>query len=357
MRPSALLPGILATCALLAAAGCGGDLQTDARATALFHSADRHTMEAGTRAASGAEGVIGIILGARIVGGGDAVAVLDAAPPHVKVYGRDGRLRAAFLERGGGPKETRFPSALAPSGDSALIVTDVSGRIATFSLDGALLSETRVANVPVLAVAEVCGDGWVIYGPRADRSGRVAWLHRARRAGKDSVAVEHVYADSIRSRMLPVGVTYGLASGDGELVARHGFGRHSRLVRWACGATDARAERIDGVATLPDRGPDERGGGLSVFRMRGDDPTVAGMALTRAGVVLADIRYGAEGRAVTRLRLIDRSGERDVALRGAFHLRDGSARGGVLVSTSDPAPHVFRVSEDDLLGLFGAARR
>jgi hypothetical protein len=328
----------------LAACGGEGGFETDDRATALFRSPEQHLVRAGM--GGDTAGVIGIILGARIVGAGDAVAVLDGVPPHVKVYGRDGRLRAAFLGRGGGPRETPYPSALAPAGDSAVLVSDVSGRVALFSLDGTLLSETRVLGVAVLAAADACGDGWILYGPRTGAAGAVGWLHRVRLAAADSFSVERVYADSIRSGLLPVGVTYGLALDGDTLVVRHGFGSHSRLVRWGCGSETPRVSEVEGVGTIPARGPDERGRGFSAFVHRNDDPIAAGMAVTRSGVWMADVFYGREREGVTRLSRPEVGGRETVNVAGVYQLRDSRRGVGVLVSTHHPVPHVFLLSEE-----------
>lgn len=348
-HPLLCVPAVLL--AMLAMA-CGPEIPAaDPDATALFRASGRHLLNAGAAPDSADRVVIGVLLAARFVGDGRSVAVLDAVAPHVKVYGADGRLRAAFLERGGGPRESRFPSALAALGDSALMVSDVSGRVAVFRLDGKLLWETRVSSLAVLAAVDACGDGWVFYGPRAHPSGRVGWLHHVTMAGDDSAAVVEVYADSLRTPLLPVGIPYGVVSAGDRVVARHGFGAHSRLVRWACGAGASRSAALSGVATVPDRAPEAVGKGISAFVSRSDEPVVGGLAETAAGLLAGDVRWAGERDAFTELTLLGGTPTR-VVVAGIYHLRDSRPGAGILVSTNEPTPHVFVLPESEVLSLF-----
>jgi hypothetical protein len=334
----------------LAASACE-HVEVDRSASARMRAASAQSLGEASGGKPDSAVVIGIVLGARIVGGGRAIAVLDAVPPHVKVLDREGRLRSAFLTRGGGPNETRFPSSLAASGDTAVLVSDISGRVRLFRLDGALLSESRVQGLAILSAVEACSGRWIVYGPRQERDGRIGWLHELRLAGRDSLVVQGVYADSARSRLLPVGVTYGLVSNGQDLLARHGFGAYSRLLSFRCGTSRAGSVALDGYATVPDDEPTPRGKGLFSFGHRKDDDAVAGLAITRTGPLLADIRWDTgEGKGATELALLAQR-PRKILVEGKYHIRD-SRRGDILFSTNDPVPHVFVVSEAEVTALF-----
>ena len=77
-------------------------------------------------------GEIAFVVAARMTEGARHVVVLDAAPPFVKVFDRNGRLRAAFARKGSGPGEIEAPAALATSGDTAILVADAKGGVSLF---------------------------------------------------------------------------------------------------------------------------------------------------------------------------------------------------------------------------------
>lgn len=296
------------------------------------------------------DATIGTVLAARFTESGEHVVVLDFAPPYVKVFRRDGTLERAFLTAGGGPREMRYPAALAISGDSVVLVADGTRRVAVFGMDGQLRAEGR-SRFPVLTAAAGCDGEWIAYGPVFGMGERTPWLHRIR-MGTDSMrTAELEFRDRLGGGTIGMGMPYGLARSGDTLRVWHTRGSTPAVLGWHCSQNRPSAWP---VRPLDQRTAAKEDGRNSVrMAVKPGHRTLAGMAAVPGGVVLAAHVVPAPGDSVTtELTLVTAKGERTVSVPGDYTLRDSHPRLGVLVSTTDPVPRLFTISADDLRRLF-----
>lgn len=346
-----VLPTLLAGLVL----GACGHPSAGTRADRLFADPARHLMDTGVREDARREATLGIVTAARVSESGRHVVVLDFVDPYVKVFDGRGRFVRAFLHPGRGPGEARLPFALAVSGDTAIFVGDATGRLMVFGFDGVLRRAAASTGMSILAAAAGCSDDWVVYGPRfAGGGGTPTWLHRVTLGENGALRSEDAFPDRQASDRLPHGVAYGLVSDGGRTLAWHTLGAGNRLASWSCGEAAPRLGA--GAAAEPDKGvrAHPMPGGMRMeigpgARARG------GMAAVAGGVVVAEQVMGKEPGSVTTELILrrDDGARRTVSARGAWSLADSRRGVGILVSTSEPVPHVFLVSERDLLALFG----
>ncbi|HKP75400.1 MAG TPA: hypothetical protein VJT67_07630 [Longimicrobiaceae bacterium] len=277
-------------------------------------------------------GEIGFVVAARMTDGARHVVVLDAVPPFVKVFDRQGHLRAAFARKGAGPGEVEAPSALAASGDTAILVADARGGLSVFDLDGRLKWRSRPLGIVPLALAPGCGGGWTLYGPAVTRARSPAWLHDLQPSG-DSAVLRGTLQDSLPAEGVGIGLAYGLVRGPAGLVLRHDAG-HAVYAR-GCGALAP--SLLFQTPARGSRGEIRSGEGRQVTHAPPGTRAVAGIAEVAGGWVLADVFAGGG----TELVLHRRGGAtRTRRVRGEWFLRD-SGPGGVLVSTDDPDPRLY----------------
>jgi hypothetical protein len=310
-------------------------------------------MNIGVREDERADATLGLITVARLSENGRHVVILDFVAPYVKVFDGTGRFERAFLHSGSGPGEARFPLALAVSGDTTIFVADASGRLMVFGMDGVLRREATDTRMQVLAATSGCSGDWVLYGPKFGSSAaKPTWLHRLRVGAGGGVASTDVLQDSVAYDILPHGVAYGLVSDARGALIWHTLGPERLLASWVCGGASP-------VAARDDRGPGEKtmahreAGGVRM-EIRAGSRFRGGIASVPGGVVIAEHVTGREpGSATTALTLRRQDGtRRTISVPGSYTLRDSRPGVGVLISTTDPVPQVFLVSERDLLAAF-----
>lgn len=349
--PNPVRLGSLLGALLLLVVACSPDHQPPEEAVRALLDPARHPIHVGAESQESRDAAIGTVVAARVTESGEHVVVLDFAPPFVKVFRRDGTLRAAFGRRGGGAGELKGATALAVAGDSLVLVADGSQRLATFDLDGNLRSTALSPGVRVLAATSTCGEDWVVYGPRMKESyGRGSWLHRLRFAAPDSVVVTHAYSDSLASPLIPSQVAFGLVSDASSAVAWHALGENGQLLRWDCDEA-APVLAHQGKRAVHPTVAQAEGGGIQV-RGRPDGRFLAGIVRVGAGTVVGEGILSDGASPATELTYLRGDTTRSVTLPGALVLRDSRPGVGVLLSTSDPVPQVFLVPEPDILRLF-----
>lgn len=298
------------------------------------------------------EAAIGRVVSARFTANGENVVVLDYAPPYVKVFRRDGTLVASFLDKGGGPHEMRDPAALAVAGDSLILVADGSRRVAVFTTTGELRREGRTPY-PVLAATSGCGE-WLVYGPDFQSTGRPTWLHRLRFEAARARSEDLEFRDPVGGDVIGNGLPYGIARSGDTTHVWHVLGETPSILRWSCGDSRPDAKRVAPLASRETKQPKGESVRMSVHPGR---RTLAGMAAVQGGVVVAAQVVPKPGQPKeTELTLITPSGEFTVLVTGAYTLRDSHPLLGVLVSTADPIPRLFSVSESDLRAMFPRER-
>jgi hypothetical protein len=347
---------------LLALAGCGRDrvpaagVDVSPAAAALFADAGRRAVTVGLGAEQGPPGAaLARVVAARVTESGRHVVVLDEAPPFIRVFDRTGKLRAAFLAKGGGPREARFPAAIATAGDSLILFADHARRLAVFDFDGNLRGEMSGLPFTVLSAAGGCDGDWVLYGPRREPGPgvrRAAWLHRVRLEGAGSI--ESVLTDSIRPGNTPIGLPFGLVRGGGGALLRHELGPAPVAVRWECGSARPTSAPLPAEVDGAGRALEKQEGGRTVEArtITAGSRAQGGIAELPGGLVVADqvvARVDAEGGATnTRLWGTRRGGSWSATLPGAYLLRDSRPGVGVLVQADEPVPHLFLLRESDL---------
>jgi hypothetical protein len=302
-------------------------------------------------AAETPDAAIGRVVAARFTGNGERVVVLDYTPPYVKVFRRDGTLDTAFLAHGGGPLEMRDPAALAIAGDSLILVADGSRRVAVFTMDGQLRGEGRT-EYPVLAAASGCDGEWLAYGPAFERGARPSWLHRLRMTSGATSSEDLEFRDALGG-IISNGVPYGIVQSGDTTRVWHVLTENPSVLGWACGERQPSAWKVSALSRRQD--PKARGQSARMAVEPGRR-TLAGMAAVNGGVILAAQVVPKPGQPTqTEFTLVTPEGEQTVAVPGAYVLRDGHPRMGVLVSTTDPVPRLFTISRDDLRGMFNPA--
>jgi hypothetical protein len=330
-----------------------GPSDAERHAAELFTRPDRARIRIGLQDAEQRGGTIGIITAARLSGSGRYVVVLDVIEPYVKIFDRNGRFVRSFGRKGEGPGELPHPTAVAVNGDASVLVADATGRVIAFDLAGHLLDETREPRTVPLTATSACGD-WVIYGPRFGTGHLPAtWVHRVRLPRGDTAARADALPDSATIDMLPFGVAYGMVADAKGLILWHTFGDADELLSWPCAAGQPsliyrRSEAYDpgGGRTATSRGTRVAVG--PGFRTRG------GIAAVPGGIVIAEQVIGRrddELRTELMLAANGRTTQR-IAVQGDFVLRDSRDGVGVLVSSNDPAPHLFVISQQELRDLF-----
>lgn len=276
-------------------------------------------------------------LGAAVLVDG-AVVVLDMLPPHVKVYDSSGTGVRSFLQAGEGPGEMQMPVAITRWDDSSVVVADVSGRLAHWTLDGTLLAEgPGVPGLPVMGMVR-CGDELVIYGPTRDTNNPTNWawlraigadLATVTRSGM-SEAAESGEIHGVGGRL------YGMhAALDGAITIRHQFGPNPAVVRLTC----ADLTTVTRLFTLPPsvRMAPPNPGSTVVAPPRVTGPRPAGMTVFGEAVVLASrlVPTDQTDPDSTRFTVIRGTGVDSLDVPGSFSLH-GSAAGVALVGSDVP---------------------
>lgn len=337
--------------AALAIAACGSEPHGSPAPRALADPA-AHVAHIGLDEDAPAEATIGRVVAARLTDGGRHVVVLDFVAPFVKVFDGRGRFVSAFLRKGGGPGESRGPTALAAAGDSLVLVANAAEGVSVYTLAGEARARARIRGLVPLAATSWCGGEWLVYGPRVAPSGdvsRATWLHRLRPVTADSFEVTSVLADTVPERMAN-GLAYGLVSEGRTAVVRHALrgGGAPRVFRVSCDGGEPRL--LHEGEPAPVEGPRERGDGKVTSTIRPGIKYPGGMAAVGGRVVVGEKVYVGEGHQRLDLTLVDGRGAASAgSIAGNFSLQDSRPDTGVLVSTSEPVPQVFLVRSPDFL--------
>lgn len=350
VRPPGRSAALLLSVFLVAATGCGSDAPDASSppepSEPLARALDSLTFRTiGSPEGDGsATDLFAEVLDVRAAPDGERLAILDAYPPFVRVYDRNGDRRRAFVEEGAGPGEARDPYALAAS-DSGLLLLQ-PGRVSLFDWTGELLHESADLAFWPISVTRGCGGDWVIYGPgiRPDADGRTAWLHvvgdtllsRPRAIFRDSTAPQYVVR---RSR--PVAI------GEEALVLYHSFTSPPIALWFSCpGYRVQRSERMPRYERRDprmDRSVDR--GAARVMLPRGM-PIFTGLAVTPGGLLMSETVAGSsEEEGFTVLRLVGDGTETVGAVRADIKVFGSVPPGNLLLTGwADPVPTVRLLS-------------
>ncbi len=291
---------------------------------------------------------------------GSRVVVLDASPPFVRLFDREGRDRA-FLQRGDGPGESRGPWAVAAGADGFLIL-DRAPKL--FDWGGALVAEGRLPGFIGLAAIAGCKGDWLVYGPGQGQH-EFAWLHSLNVTAPDSFSDHAWLADTARPRRIGLGALYGLSRGAGRFVLYHTNGSPPGLMQWSC--ENPEPQSMPDLAFLvpppPETTVEPTEGGVMISGTIGFNvPSFAGLAwLDEALLWIEHVMIvplpGKEPDVETRLRLVENGIEYSATVQGDFTLRGSTAEGTLLFTTIEPWPQVLLVDGAALRAALLQARR
>lgn len=346
-----------AACLLLFLGGCTRDadsgpaVDVSASAARLFADPARRAVTVGLDSEAGPPGaVIGRVMAARLSGSGRHVVLLDVDPPFVRVFDGAGKLRTAFLRRGGGPREARAPTALAVAGDSLILVGD-GRRVSVYDLDGNLRDALSGLPFTPIAATEGCGGDWLLYGPRkavGSRARSGEWLHRVRLGS--APGVESVLPDSFPAGGLPFGLAFGLVRHGGGALLRHELGAAPVAVEWECGSARPGTTPLPALRDETGSATETGGKQAVVAGIGAGQELQAGIAVLPRGTMLAtQVVAGAGEPMRTRVRVTGRDGNWTATLPAPYVLRDSRPGVGVLVEADEPVPHLFVLRESDLV--------
>jgi hypothetical protein len=350
----------LAALLLLVLASCSSEQVPvlDESLSALLNTPEYHVARIGIGMDHDEHALLSRPISARILRGGEAIAVLDDQPPFLKIYDRHGRLLHSAFPRGGGPGEAERLYSLAVLGDSLLLAVEASGRLVRAGIDGRYLAEQRIEEIALYAMVEGCSDELIIYGPRRGATHETAWLHALHFDATGRVEIRPLYSDTLAPTSYAFGRAYGLVRTATGVEARHATGAASQLLRYACETSTTAAQVVQGTAVYPDRLP-ATNESATAFAIAEGMRIPSGAAQVVDISLLADAVGSMDSIQETRTLLHIAQGEssRSVLVRGAYMILDSRPGVGVLFSTPDPVPHLILVREPDLVQRLRAGQR
>lgn len=281
------------------------------------------------------------IVDGRITPDGRHVVLLDASPPYVRVFDREGTLIDALAPEGDGPTEARDPHSVAVT-DSSFALAEI-GRISITSLEGDRLATFRELSFIPQSIARGCAGDWIVYGPGRDADS-IRWLH-ALSAAEDSTTARTIFADenpglpTIVRRFRPV------VARDGRVLVYHDAPDTPRILEFDC--PDYELVR-DNPAESGTRAESEvrSGDGGAAIRTSVDVPALSSVVIVRGEPLIVRSRWK-NGRWQ---ELVD---VEDTVVRegpAAYRILDVEAD-LALLAVSDPMPHTVVVDVDAVLKL------
>jgi hypothetical protein len=271
------------------------------------------------------EAELGVVLGGRISPDGQAVALLDAVDPFIKMYfPADGRL-LAFGNRGSGPGEIRDPTAIAISNEAVLVADRELGRLTLFSHAGSALWTATYPHLVLAAVAHC--NGWLLYGPHLGRSETAPWLHYIAPLPQGQYTQLSLLEDSVPTSV-GVGKFANMVRGADGAVLRHETGGTSRVIERFCSGA---------IRTIAS----SEGGDKEPAYMHQANAPAVGIGHVSSLLTIADLVL--HGGVRTRIQIVGGESVHTLFLDKPYILLDSDATDGMLFFTDDPLPIVYLV--------------
>ncbi len=279
---------------------------------------------------------------------GRSIVVLDASPPFVRVFNRDGSLETAFVPRGGGPGEAEFPGALAVSSDRLLLLE--LGRASLLTLEGALIEDRAISFWPT-AAARGCGDDFLAYGPGAYRDDDIVWLRSFRTLEETPASILQGASPAEVSayRERATGGSSRLARAGGLAALHHDARDPPETLTLSCPGN-----RMSAVDTVPEFREPVAGsaqhvaGGAAVQLRRGTHQFTGTAILNRMPIVSASLI----GESGTHFIPVDQAAPA-LYTRSRVALLDAQPGHGVLLEAYGPVPHIVVVDYDAFVRALG----
>jgi hypothetical protein len=249
------------------------------------------------------------------------VAVLDAAPPWIKVFGEDGRFVRAIVRAGDGPAEVSRPNSLATDGEGGLLVSHSVG-VLRIDLHGQPIQVSP--RFRARGAVAACGEVFALSeGVGVPRSSAIV------RLGLDgSIDDTLVVLDTIRmdSRTYHPWFVHGDTS---RLVFYSERSEDHLLVEYDCGTALTNLIPVDSL-----------GPGTTVELLDGGrertapprPPFPSGLAWLEDRSVWATRYLSPSGDSITEFS--EQADDESVAIRGWFQLFDSDREGRFLLGNS-----------------------
>jgi hypothetical protein len=285
------------------------------------------------------------------------VIVLDAAPPWVRVFSRDGRYLRAMVDRGEGPGEARLPYTLRGTEDGGLIVAHSRG-IESLDSDGTVRQSVRHAGeYSIRGATEACGGRILALGRRSGDAGGEALIlpYESGAVLPEAIAVFDTMRPQAQIRRRHASF---LRRSDGGMILYPEETNHHRLMEIACDGSVIRELHVDPLG-LPERTalppPGERAPGR--FAVRAAEPPFPGGIAEINGRVLwaalvADSLLDGRIDSTTVVTAFDSTGgAAQLSIRGWYQLFDSDSKGMLLLGNADGLhPSVLLVDGNALVG-------
>lgn len=253
---------------------------------------------------------------------GEDVLILDASPPWIRVFKRDGEFLEALVSVGEGPGEAVRPSSMATAGGDGFVLTDRLG-VSRFNREGRLLAFSRRTAYVAMGAVEACS-GRLFVVTRATLPEAAAVLGEIMPGG--SLDTLLVFAPSrLNSRTHHTWFSHGDASG--LLVYTEEAGR-PRLLRIDCDGEVLQEVTLDPLGN-GQRAEMLQSGTIKVTAA--EPPFPAGLALVD-GFMLWAVQ---EDDSTTSITAYGSDGaRRRVTIDGWYQLLDHGPQGDLLFGNS-----------------------
>lgn len=170
------------------------------------------------------------VVDGRITPDGRHIVLLDAVPPYVRVFDRQGALVAALIPEGDGPMEAMDPHALAVT-ESTFALAEL-GRITVATLEGQpIASALSIPFIPQ-SITRGCDEDWLVYG-RGRAGDSITWL-RALSITNDAPLVRTILADVHPGPGTLVRRARPVVARDGRVLVYHDAPGTPRILQFDC---------------------------------------------------------------------------------------------------------------------------
>jgi hypothetical protein len=298
------------------------------------------------------------IMSAKILESTRQVVVLDANPPHLRLFDWNGSHLRSFANRGSGPGEVETPVAFGTIGDSLILVGELSGRYTLFSTSGAFLRTVRYPLLLPMGIGEACGN-WIIYTPRAIRElapgdsrspwdGNMYWLHTL--TPELAEISKGVYLTDSRDRRATMrwGGLSGLSANSSGGLIHHTHGSIPRLFQWRCNGHPFALEEIARLPNPHSHNEEVDEHDLNMMRVTPGEKHFFGASRLLEGHLFAEGVVQSGGRVLTSLHRGLPAGTSGLQLARSWVLHDGIPGVGVLFQDTEGAPRLILIAENEI---------
>ena len=301
--------------------------------------------EIGVRESAEAEALLYRVQDAAFLDG--LVAVVDGAPPWIRIFGVDGTFRGSLLPQGEGPGEAGQPRALSRTSSGALSVTE-GRRAQVVTRDGVAQGTISLPGHLLRWAGEFCGREhalWAFPLGQEDPPNHLV-VASGDAADADTILTWGSARGAWSGREPP----HVVPSSEGLLLHTEELERE-RILELDCRGEIQREIPLEPLGP-PERYADLPGGGFGL--LPADPPLPGGLARAGAHVIWAtrELRSGPEAAldSVTVVGIhLENGEERRTELSGWYRLHDGDAHGRLLWSAEYPVARVILVDVDDLM--------